>query len=317
MDNVENIERLNSYQTKVIVRKMKKKEFRPILAANAEIDKIVYPVLASPKFDGFRCVVKDGKPVTRTLKEIPNVFIREQLMEIFNGVPGLMDGELIVGDTFQETSSAVMSFEGEPCFKYCVFDYVKDDFGKPFKDRLFDLYMLLGGIESLNVVGVESEPIENYEELQQYEEFCLSQGYEGLCIRSFDSKYKFGRSTVKEGYLLKIKRFEDSEAKIIGFNEQMHNENEATIDARGYTDRSTCKDGMVGANTLGSLNVRDIKTGVEFSLGSGFDAALRKQIWENQYTYVGKLAKYKYQPSGAKDLPRFPIFLGIRDECDL
>jgi DNA ligase-1 len=293
------------------------KEFRPILAVNAEIDKIVYPVLASCKIDGVRCLIKDGKPLTRTLKEIPNICVRNELVRLFSDTPGLVDGELIVGKTFQETSSAVMSFEGEPDFRYCVFDYVESDFEKPFKDRLLDMHKLLERIGSHQIVGVLSEPIENYTQLQKCEEFWLSEGYEGLCFRSFDSRYKFGRSTVKEGILLKLKRFTDSEATVIGFQELMHNENEAKKDALGHTDRATCKENMVGMNTLGSLQVRDVVSGVEFSLGTGFNAEQRKSIWDNQYTYVGQLVKYKYQASGVKDLPRFPVFLGFRDKDDL
>ena len=45
--------------------------------------------------------------------------------------------------------------------------------------------------------------------------------------------YKLGRSTFIEQGLIKLKRFEDGEAEIIGFKEKMLNQNEATIDARG------------------------------------------------------------------------------------
>ncbi len=296
---------------------MKEKEFRPILASNAEIDKIKYPVLASAKLDGIRCLIKDGKPVTRMLKDIPNVCIRNELIRLFSITPGIIDGELIVGKTFQETSSAVMSFEGDPDFRYFVFDYVKDSFEKPFKDRLIDMDELLTRTGDHKIIGVASEPIENYEQLQACEEFWLSKGYEGICIRSFDSRYKFGRSTVKEGILLKIKRFTDSEATVIGFQELMHNNNEAKKDLLGHTDRATCKENLIGMETLGSLQVRDINTGIEFSIGTGFDAELRKKIWDNQYTYVNQLVKYKHQESGMKELPRFPVFLGFRDPSDM
>jgi DNA ligase-1 len=32
---------------------------------------------------------------------------------------------------------------------------------------------------------------------------------------------------------------------------------------------------------------------------------------------IGKLVKYKFQEAGAKDLPRFPVFLGIRHPDDM
>jgi DNA ligase-1 len=37
--------------------------------------------------------------------------------------------------------------------------------------------------------------------------------------------YKFGRSTVRDNILLKVKRFLDDEAVVIDIEEKMHNEN--------------------------------------------------------------------------------------------
>jgi DNA ligase-1 len=66
---------------------------------------------------------------------------------------------------------------------------------------------------------------------------------------------------------------------------------------------------------MGALVVRDLATGVIFSIGSGFDDALRFTYWLSPP--IGQIVKYKYFPSGSKDKPRFPIFLGIRDEGDM
>ena len=53
----------------------------------------------------------------------------------------------------------------------------------------------------------------------------LDDGYEGLMLRAPDGPYKFGRSTVKENTLLKVKNFLDDEAEVIGFKEQTTNTN--------------------------------------------------------------------------------------------
>ena len=42
-----------------------------------------------------------------------------------------------------------------------------------------------------------------------------------------NAPYKQGRSTVREGYLLKVKTFLDDEATVVRFEERMHNGNEA------------------------------------------------------------------------------------------
>src|SRR5580658_4211357 len=94
---------------------------RPMLAATlTDLSVIRYPVLATPKLDGIRCLVIDGKAVSRTFKPIPNRYTRNYLEECakkdqdFNW----LDGELTVGDKFQDCSSGIMSHDGCPKFTY-------------------------------------------------------------------------------------------------------------------------------------------------------------------------------------------------------
>ena len=56
---------------------------------------------------------------------------------------------------------------------------------------------------------------DNNEELIDYEQGAVEDGYEGVMLRDPSAPYKYGRSTVRKGYLLKLKRFEDSEAEVI------------------------------------------------------------------------------------------------------
>ena len=65
----------------------------------------------------------------------------------------------------------------------------------------------------------------------------------------------------------------------------------------------------------------DVKTGVEFrEIGTGFTAQERADIWQDRRIYAedadAPLVKYKHFPSGAKDKPRHPVFLGWRDSRD-
>ena len=62
---------------------------------------------------------------------------------------------------------------------------------------------------------------------------------------------------------------------------------------------------------------RDLESGVEFQVGSGFDAAQRKDFWSRRETLRGKIIKYKSFKIGVKDKPRHPIFLGFRDKADM
>ena len=75
-------------------------------------------------------------------------------------------------------------------------------------------------------------------------------------IRTPDSPYKCGRSTEREGWLLKIKRFEDAEAVVLDTYEGMSNQNDAQRDAFGRTKRSLAQAGKVGRGELGGFVVR-------------------------------------------------------------
>lgn len=108
--------------------------------------------------------------------------------------------------------------------------------------------------------------------------------------------------------------------KILDFEEEMKNENEALKDAFGRTKRSTAQDNKTGKDTLGALMVIGINgdfKDVEFKLGTGYDQALRQEIWNDRNNLKGKIVKYKYQAEGGEDRPRFPVFLGFRDKKDI
>lgn len=291
------------------------KQFKPMLAGKVEPDKLKFPVLASPKIDGVRCVIKDGVALSRSLKPIPNKFIQSIIGDrTYNG----FDGELVVGnlldkDLYRNTVSGVMREDGEPKFRFLVFD----NFNNPHIPYI-DRYNSLPISEENDYINpLSASMINTAEELETYEISKLNIGYEGVMVRDPNGPYKFGRSSVKEGYLLKIKRFEDSEAVIIGFEELLHNDNVATTNELGRTARSSHKENMVPTNTLGAFIVVDVKTKIEFSIGTGFLAYDRIKFWEDRNVLVGKIVKYKYFATGSKDKPRFPVFLGFRDIIDL
>lgn len=286
---------------------------KPLLAETCEdISLLRFPVYASFKYDGIRCLIINNIPVSRNFKKIPNAHISNLL----SGLPSGLDGELLSGKTFQECTSAVMSEDGIPDFTYFVFDYVKDDLNKPYLDRMKDLDNL--DLSAFPFISkVMPTEIKNESELRSYEDGVLANGYEGVMVRSANGRYKCGRSSVKEGILLKIKRFVDSEAEIVGFEELMHNNNVATKDAFGRTERSSHKANLVGSDTLGAVLVKDVKSGIEFKIGTGFDADTRKSIWNNRDELIGSIIKYKSFPVGVKEAPRFPVFLGFRHQNDM
>lgn len=291
-------------------------QFSPMLASALKGGALpVFPCLVSPKLDGVRAIVFGGVVYSRNMKPIPNKHVQTVL-----GAPTLqaVDGELIVGKptsgtAFRDTMSGVMSEYGRPQVTLWVFDVVLP--GVPFQDRLKKLKQACAA-QKAGVKVVPQLYVENEEELKAAEERFLAEGYEGAMVRSVDGPYKFGRSTVKEGHLLKMKRFEDSEARILGVVELQHNHNEKTTDELGRAKRTTHKAGKVQGGVLGTLEVEDVRTGVKFGIGSGFSAAERAELWARREALPGQLVKYRFFPTGSKEAPRFPVFLGIRDAID-
>jgi DNA ligase-1 len=283
--------------------------FRPMLASNVELDAVKYPVLCTPKFDGIRCVIRDGVALSRKLKPIPNSHVQALLSDL----PDNLDGELMLtGKTFNQIQSAVMREDGNPRIVFHVFDIV--DTKMPYNKRVEILRDMDLPSYVKKVLPVE---IHDEETLKEYEREAVEDyDFEGIMIRSPKGPYKFGRSTAKQGWLCKLKRFTDAEARIVGYEELMHNENEAEVDELGLTKRSHKKEGMVPAGTLGAWIVEN-EEGQRFKVATGMTAADRAEYWEVRDEMIGQLVKYKFQESGGKDLPRFPVFLGIRSELDM
>lgn len=291
---------------------------RPMLAAKATDEELQalfkrgHSFLLSPKIDGIRALVVNGQLVSRTMKPIRNYHTQSLF-----GRPELegLDGELVVGNPWdknlmQQTSSGVMSYDGRPDVRFYVFD--RWNYPAPFSIRLptcatFDC-----------VVNHYHHTVDSYNEMLEFEEHYLTHGYEGVMLRHPNGPYKQNRSTLREAYLVKVKRFEDAEAIVTAFEPLLRNTNAAELDERGYTKRSHRISGKIQDDLLGKVFVRDLRTGVEFSIGSGFTEQQRKSLWERSESLVGRIVKYKsFKNAGVKVAPRHPIFLGFRDKDDM
>ncbi len=302
-----------------------------MLAAKATLDQVRFPVLASPKLDGIRCVMWRGKALTRNLKPVSNRFVREWLES--NCRDG-WDGELMLPDpyTFQDISSCFMSRDTEPPDEwfYAVFDWqpgeVPDTSAKRgrcaaassnWTATMRRLELENQVAPELHIQLVPQLRVDVLDELERFEVACLNLGYEGVMCRAPGSPYKYGRSTLNEGYLLKLKRFADSEAVVTGYVELQHNDNAATTSELGLTKRSHAKAGKRAGDMLGALVVTDVTSGVSFEIGTGFTEAQRRGLWDQRDFLVGRTCKYKFFAGGVKDKPRFPAWLGWRDAGDM
>lgn len=286
--------------------------FRPMLAYNKPFpwDVARYPLLASPKLDGVRAIVLNGKVMSRTLKPIPN----QHVQRMFSHLEGF-DGELIVGpctahNVYNVTESAVMTTGGEPEVAFYAFDLVTEG---TYIARSIELQAKIETLgKQSGVWMVLQYPCASREALEQAEQQFLDWGFEGAITRDPKAVYKYGRGAKGDQCLMKLKRFTDSEARIVGYYEEMANNNVATTDERGYTKRSSHQANKSGKGILGGIEVVDLENKWRFSIGSGFDAAQKAELWALGDQLIGQIVKYKYFAHGMKDVPRHPIFLGFR-----
>jgi DNA ligase-1 len=291
---------------------------KPMLAGTLhapDLESVEWPVLASPKIDGIRCIVHpELGPVTRSFKPVPNVATREALMEMVGDTP--LDGELVVLGSngqpvdFNTTQSGIMTRAGEPRIAFMVFDW----FGDPEMEYERRLQRAIVETRAMprEVFHVVHGLVESPDDFMEFAAYCMQHGFEGAMIRDPKGPYKNGRSTLRQGWLLKYKEWHDAEGLIVGFDERMHNANVDVKDNFGYAKRSSHQENMVPMGTLGALVLRTAWG--ELRVGTGFDDALRDQIWQNRESYTGQVVTFKYQGYGLKEKPRFPVFKAFREE---
>jgi DNA ligase-1 len=288
-------------------------QFRPMLAVDAgDLAELRYPLLASWKIDGIRCVITKDGPRTRSLKPVPNIHVAKTLMSLREG----LDGELVVFDKlgkpdFRTTTSAIMSHGGEPEFKFCVFDDFTREYGFAARARALNLIALPPFVDI-----VAQRVAHNPAQVKDLFEEALFMGYEGLILRDPNGAYKQNRSTLREQGMLKVKPWEDAEALVIDCLPEYANHNEQTRDERGFAKRSTAKAGREAREMLGRLVVRNLaRWPKDFEIGTGFTDTEKAALWKDKP--IGKVAKFAFVNVGGYDVPRHCSFRGFRAPEDL
>lgn len=289
---------------------------KPMLACKDwELSDIVFPVIVQPKLDGVRALVKDGVVYARSGDPIKNLRVQRD----FGSYEGC-DGELVAKGSFfdhdccRKTTSITNSpSKDEPC-DFVVYDDWSH--GGIYSDRFDHIRYHFRDLVK-NLIFIQCEMAENISDIMIFDKMFLTTGYEGSILRDPMGYYKEGRSSKKDRKLWALKGFLDTEAEVVGSTEQMHNNNEAEKNAHGGTKRASKKEFMIPAGMLGSLICKAPEWEPTFEIGTGFDHALRKELWDNKETLVGKLVRFKYFPTGSKERPRFPTFITFRDKSDL
>ncbi len=234
----------------------------------------------SEKLDGVRAVwdgrvlrFRSGRPVAA-----PTWFIA--------GLPPTpLDGELWAGrDRFDQLSATVRREVPDDAewrqVRYMIFELPQGS--GTFSERVVRIREVVAGARTPWLGVVEQFRLPDRQALLQRLEIVRKGGGEGLMLHRADAPYVTGRSEA----LLKVKPWLDAEARVV-----------AHLPGKGrYT-------GMLGA-----LRV-EMPDGRQFSLGTGFSAAERRQP-----PPVGALVTYRYRELTATGLPRFASYWRLRQD---
>lgn len=301
---------------------------KPPLACDFDPSKVKLPCAVLPKIDGVRGLNLTSQFTGRSLKPHGN----ERLGQVFgqNSLKWL-DGELIIGDNpaddnelCNRTTTVVNSYEHPDTddITWWVFDCCHPDFHKKgFLERYHEAkkaveYLKLAGF-ACKVFLVPCYIAHTAEDIQQWHDKFVEEGYEGTIIRSIDGPYKYGRCTAKEFYYTRIKDFIEEDAIVNKIIEAEENTNEQIINELGLATRSSHQAGKVPKGMVGALECTDVKTGKPVRVGPGtMKHKDRVLYFEHPELLLGKRIKYKHFPKNRKDKPRFPTFVSLRVDSD-
>jgi len=197
----------------------------------------------------------------------------------------VLDGELWMGrNRFAEVSGAVRRQIPDPAqwqkIRFMVFDSPGET--GDFDHRLQALRVLFAQLNSPSIALIEQYKIDDETALMQALDQVIANGGEGLMLHLGSAPYR----GIRSDDLLKLKRFSDAEAVVIGH-----------IPGKGKFS------GMLGAVLV------KMPDGREFKIGSGFSDEQRRHP-----PAIGSTISYKYQGTTASGLPRFASFFRARND---
>ncbi len=236
----------------------------------------------SEKLDGVRAYW-DGK---RFLSRLGNRYhAPDWFVEGLPDVP--LDGELWIDrKMFQRTVSIVRRQDKTDLWRevrYLVFDAPAHD--HPFEQRLEYLHEIMARRKPPFAVAHPHEVCKGSDHLREELARIEALGGEGLMLRQPRSKYAVGRSMT----LLKVKSFLDSEGRVVGHK----------AGAGRHKGR------------LGALQV-ELDDGTRVDVGTGFSDAERANP-----PPIGNIITFRYQELSDGGVPRFPSYIGVRDDVEL
>ena len=260
--------------------------------------KIVYPVFVQPKLDGMRLgVSREGRELVFTTRGGKTV----DLPHIANALGWLpaeskLDGELYIhGMSCQAIMSLVKNGAKAERVKIEYHIYDVPEWEGETGDFSMRSYMLSDSVgphchDESPIKLVRTQLARNAADVWKFHGECVAEGYEGCMVRTLTGMYEWG---ARSNELLKVKKFDDGEFKIVGFTE--------------------------GRGKMAGCVIWNCETdeGKPFDCTHKCTMDARKAFYQNGKAYIGKLGTCAHFGWTDDGIPRFPIMLKIRIPEDL
>ena len=213
--------------------------------------------------------------------------------------PFALDGELYTArGEFEKIQSTVMDKTPNVTawseIKFHVFDVPEASGGLLGRLSELEKFILKNPQAGQNLKIIKQVKVKDNAEFEAFAEAVIANGGEGAVVREPNVPYERKRSK----NALKYKKFKDAECEVTAINA-------GTGKYAGLMGSVTCK--SLGA--AGSTQDKQIPHGVKFKVGSGFSDRNRANPPK-----IGSILTYKYQNLTAKGVPRFPVFLRVRED---
>lgn len=144
----------------------------------------------------------------------------------------------------------------------------------------------------------------------------LNEGWEGLVLTHMEHVYKYGRNTLKQGTILKLKNDNvEYDGVILDIVEatEVKEGVEKTVNELGRSRTSKKKEDRRPSGMAKGFVVQFGEIGT-FTVGlKGFDNEQKRELLENKENYIGRHFKYNAMPPN-KDFPISAYFKSWRDE---
>ena len=237
--------------------------------------------LASEKLDGVRAYWDGEILLSRQGKRLnaPQSFTK-------NFPKFALDGELYAKELrFEEIQASVMDkLPDEKAWgrlKFHIFDVPEASGG--LLDRLEVLAKFLKNEPNDNLTIIKQIKMRDNAQFLKFTKDIIAKGGEGAVVREPNAAYDRGRSQ----NVLKYKKFNDAECVVVA-----HKVGQGKF-----------------SGFLGSVVCENLSNKKRFKIGSGFSDKERANPPK-----IGSVITYKYQNLTAKGLPRFPVFLRVRED---